>query len=77
MGWLFQLVGEFLLQIASEAIAELIGHSMREPFRRSQPIRPWLAGIGYAIFGAVAGGLSLWLLPDLFIEARWLRLRMS
>jgi hypothetical protein len=36
-------------------------------------VRPWLAAIGYALFGAIAGGLSLWLVPDLFIERGWTR----
>lgn len=73
LGWLLQLVGEIILQVIGEAIAELIGHSVREPFRRPKPIHPWLAAIGYAIFGALAGALSLWLMPSLFIEAQWLR----
>jgi len=73
LGWLLQLIGEIILQVIGEAIAELIGHSVREPFRRPKPIHPWLAAIGYAIFGALTGALSLWLLPRLFIEEHWLR----
>jgi hypothetical protein len=73
-GWIFQILGEFLLQLALEAIAELFGHSLKEPFRRPGPPRPWLAAIGYLIFGAIGGGISLWLLPDLFIESGWLRI---
>lgn len=73
-GWILELFGELLLQVAGEVIAELIGHSIREPFRRSRPVNPWLAAVGYAFFGALAGGISLWLLPALFISAHWLRL---
>jgi hypothetical protein len=72
--WILQLGGELILQIIGEAIAELIGHSIKEPFRRPEPIHPWLALVGYAIFGSLAGGLSLWLLPKLYIEPHWLRL---
>ena len=73
LGWIFQFLGELLLQMVFEAIAELFGHAVKEPFRRPRPIRPWLAAIGYLIFGAAAGGLTVWLLPELFIKAEWLR----
>ncbi len=72
-GWLLQFLGELLLQIAGEFIAELIGHSLKEPFRRPWLLHPWFAAIGYAISGALAGWISLWLLPGLFISAHWLR----
>jgi len=73
IGWILQLLGEFLLQIIGEAIAELIGHSLKEVFRRPKPLHPWLAAIGYFIFGTIAGALSLWLLPSLFVKATVLR----
>ena len=73
IGWLFQFLGELILQIIGEAIAELIGHSVKEPFRRPKPIHPWLAAMGYLIFGGIAGALSLLLLPNLFIGTQWLR----
>src|SRR5438046_1263628 len=68
-----QFFGELLLQIIVEAIAEFIGHSIKEPFRRPKPVHPWLAAIGYFIFGAITNGLSLGVLPELFIKAHWLR----
>lgn len=71
---LLQFLGELLLQIIGEAIAELIGRSLKEPCRRPRPMNPILAGLGYLIFGAVAGGLSLWLIPSLFIRSQWLRI---
>jgi hypothetical protein len=60
--FLLQLLGEFLLQVVGEALVELGLHSLAEPFRR--PPNPWLAAVGYAVFGAVAGGLSLLVLPS-------------
>jgi hypothetical protein len=54
-------------------MAELLGHAAREPFRRPEPIKPWLAAIGYLLFGAAAGGLSLWFVPEHFIKIGWLR----
>jgi hypothetical protein len=72
--WIVQFLGELLLQAFGELIAELIGRSVKEPFRRPKPIHPWLAAIGYGIFGAIAGAISLWVLPSLFISAEWLRI---
>ncbi len=69
--FLFELVGEFLLQALVEALAELGLHSLGEPFRR--PRNPWMAGLGYAIFGAIAGGITLWLLPDHMVRNEVLR----
>lgn len=57
---LLQLLGEFLLQGIGEALVELGMHSVAEPFRK--PPNPGLASLGYAIFGAVFGGLSLLLM---------------
>lgn len=72
--WIVQFLGELLLQAFGELIAELIGRSVKEPFRRPAPIHPLLAAIGYGIFGAIAGAISLWVLPSLFISAEWLRI---
>ena len=73
LGWILQFIGEILLQAIFEFIAELIGRSVKEPFRRPQPIHPWLAAFGYLIFGSIAGALSLWVLPALFITSPSLR----
>jgi hypothetical protein len=54
---LVQFMGEFLLQAVGEALVEIGLHSLAEPFRR--PSNPWLASVGYAIFGALLGFLSL------------------
>jgi sterol desaturase/sphingolipid hydroxylase (fatty acid hydroxylase superfamily) len=74
LGGILQFLGELLLQVVFEAIAELFGHAVKEPFRRPHPVRPWLAAIGYLFFGAAAGGLTIWLVPELFIKAQWLRI---
>lgn len=71
---LFQILAELLLQMVFEILAELGFRSVREPFRRPQPLHPVLAAIGYLIFGATAGGLSLWLFPEAFIDSEWLKL---
>ena len=74
IGWVFQFLGELVLQVIFEGLAELFGHAVKAPFRRPRPVQPWLAAMGYLLFGAAAGGLTVWLVPELFIEAEWLRL---
>lgn len=60
--FIVEILGEFLLQALGEALMELGFHSLAEPFRK--PPNPWLAALGYAIFGALAGGLSLLVFPS-------------
>lgn len=70
MSLLIEILGEFLLQMLIEALAEVGLHALKEPFKR--PPNPWFASIGYALFGCVAGGISLWLVPDHCIpEGPW------
>lgn len=59
---LLQALGEFLLQVLGEALMELGFHSLAEPFR--SPPNPWLASLGYALIGAILGGLSLLIFPQ-------------
>ena len=73
LGWILEVFGELLLQVIFEFIAEFLGHSVKSPFRKLPPIPPWLAAIGYVVLGALAGLLSLWLMPEVFIKAPWLR----
>jgi hypothetical protein len=72
-GFLLQAVFDILAQGVFEVMAEIGLRSLAEPFRRSQPINPVLAGLGYLIYGAIAGGFSL-LLPKMFTAPWWLRL---
>lgn len=67
--FIFQILGEFLLQIAIEILVELGFHSIREPFQRE--VNPPVAIAGYAILGAALGGLSLLILPHLLVPERW------
>lgn len=69
--FLFELVGEFFLQLLLEALAEAGLHTLR---RDDNPApRPWLAALGYALFGALAGAISLWLLPQHLVRDVMLR----
>lgn len=60
--FLFELFGELVLQVAIEMLSEFGLHSLAEPFKREP--NPWLAALGYAVFGAVLGGASLLVFPN-------------
>jgi hypothetical protein len=64
---LFELFGELLLQLALELLAELGLRAVGRPF--AKPLHPLAGGVGYALLGAIAGGLSLWWFPQLFIAS--------
>jgi len=66
---LLEIFGEFLLQAVGEALLELGLHSLAEPFRR--PPDPWLAALGYTLFGAIFGGLSLLVFPANLVAPPW------
>ena len=59
--FLFEIAGEFILQIVLEALVELGFHTIAEPFRKTP--NPWLATLGYVLLGSVLGGLSLLVFP--------------
>ncbi len=67
--FIFGLLGEFLLQVIGEALVEIGCHSLAERFRR--PPNPWLAAIGFALLGAIVGGLSLLAFPDNLVPEAW------
>jgi hypothetical protein len=67
--FIFEVIGEFLLQAVVEALIEVGLHSLAEPFRR--PPNPWLAGLGYILFGAAIGGISLWVFPVNLVPQPW------
>ena len=67
-------VAEIALQVVLELIAEFGFRAVREPFRGARIENPVLAALGYALFGALAGGLSLLLFPNSFIAARSARI---
>jgi hypothetical protein len=66
LGWILQFVGEFLLQMLFEALAELGLHSVKSVFERKPD--PFFAALGYIILGAAAGGISFLIAPHLIIQ---------
>src|SRR4051794_917197 len=69
--FLFEIIGEIILQIVMEMLVEFGLHSLAAPFRR--PPNPWMAALGYAVFGAAAGGLSLLIFPAHLVHTVGLR----
>ena len=66
---IFELLGEFLLQVVGELLIEMGLHSLAEPFKR--PPNPWLAALGYALFGLIAGGLSVLVVSHNLVPEGW------
>lgn len=66
--WILNAVGELLLELVFQALVEFGIHAAKEPFRL--PVQnPVVAAIGYLIFGAIAGAISLWFFPAHFITS--------
>ncbi len=63
--FIFEILGEFLLQVIGEALLEFGFHSLAQPFKKAP--NPWLAAIGYFLFGAIFGGISLWIVSSHFV----------
>jgi NhaP-type Na+/H+ or K+/H+ antiporter len=76
MEFLFEIVvqflGEFLLQLMIELMIDLGLHSMDSSVKKSR--NPVSSGIGYVLWGAIAGGISLLLFPTSFIHNNELKL---
>ncbi len=71
--FLLQALAEIALQIIFELFVELGLRSVHAVVWRPKPLNPVLAGIGYAILGAAAGGVSLAVFPHSFIGTPWMR----
>lgn len=69
LGW----VAELVLQLLLEVLAEFGLRVVSEPFRNRREISPFVAALGYALYGAVLGAVSLWLFPAPYLEADWLK----
>jgi len=77
--FILQFIFEMVLQIVGEVLFELAIRGVLEAFKRPVP-SPALAAVGYVMLGVIAGAISLWLFPHLFIGpmwARWLNLLLT
>ena len=69
---LVALVGglfEALLEIVFSLLGDLGLHSVKEATASREDRNPILAGIGYALLGSIAGGVSLLIFPEAFARS--------
>jgi uncharacterized membrane protein YeaQ/YmgE (transglycosylase-associated protein family) len=69
---IFEFLAEVLLQVFGEVLAEVGLRSLAAPFRKQPAV--WLSVLGYLALGALAGALSLWLMPNHLTRDGWPRL---
>lgn len=67
-----QFVGEVLIQLTAEMLAELGQHSLEDTFKKRR--HPVLSTIGFTLWGAIFAGLSLLVIPTSLIHNPDLRL---
>ena len=70
--FVFQVLAELLLQALFEYLAEMGFRSLADTIKR--PRSPWLSTIGFVLWGAMAGGISLLIFPASPIHDPQLRL---
>ena len=66
---IFELVLEGLLEIGGQLLVELGLRGLGETIAPSDDRNPVLAGVGYALLGCLAGGLSLLIFPNHFVRS--------
>ena len=61
---IFEILAQLFFEILLQGIFELGGRGLYSTFRKDgASVNPWLAIFGYALMGAIAGGISIWLVP--------------
>jgi len=71
MEFLIEILGEFVLQFLGEVLLEVGLQALVAPFRKESSA--FLAAVGYAVFGAVLGALSLLVFPHYLMADKSLR----
>ncbi len=69
-----ELFGELFIQLAIELFFDTIARARYNPLNLPPEQSPIFSFIGYALFGAILGGISLWIFPCYFIRSPGLRL---
>lgn len=63
------IVFEFILELSGDLVFELILRALGQTVTPREERNPILAGIGYALVGLIAGGLSLLIFPHSFARS--------
>jgi hypothetical protein len=66
--FIFQAIGEVVLQIVAEGLFELGFYSLAEALNRKKRRNPILASIGYLLWGGVIGVVTIVIFPSLMIK---------
>jgi hypothetical protein len=61
-----EILAEVIIQLFGEMLLELGFHSMASVFERKRS--PTMIFFGYCLWGAILGGISLWLFPVSFVK---------
>ena len=69
---LFEIFGEFLLQLVVQLFGDL-GSNVFNSYRKRGPRRPIVSAIGHVFFGALLGGLSVLVFRHSFAHTEWMR----
>ncbi|MBK7657247.1 MAG: hypothetical protein IPJ18_21780 [Betaproteobacteria bacterium] len=72
--WVLEVLLEVLLQGGAGALGEVLGRVLKKPTADFQSVHPWWAALGYALFGAIMGVVSLLVFPSLMIQSPVLRM---
>jgi hypothetical protein len=70
----FEFFGELILELIAALFIDASGHGVKKVAGRSKPVDPMLAACGYVAAGWLAGMLSLWLVPQVFVKGHWLQI---
>ncbi|MCA9217944.1 MAG: hypothetical protein KDB27_32965 [Planctomycetales bacterium] len=73
MEFIFELLVQFLGELLVQLLMELGFRAIAEPFRTDRPANVFLALAGYILMGLIGGQISLWLMPEHFIDSQALR----
>jgi hypothetical protein len=68
-----ELLAEMVLQVAVEWLAEFGFRAVKTPLQGGSKASASMAVVGYGLFGAAAGGLSLLVFPSSFVASPALR----
>lgn len=71
---LLQLLGELVLNVLFEALAECGVEALRHTFISDERKHPVLASVGYVLLGAICAGLSLLAINHSLVGHLWVRI---
>jgi hypothetical protein len=71
---IFGILAEVVLQIAAQVLFELGFYSLAEALNKKRPRNPFLASIGYLLWGGIIGLVTIFIFPELMIKNPTIRI---